>query len=114
MRFVRVALQGGADVTVHIGWSALDRKCVQTPITNIFCAEDAGNRGNRVNEDFSDAADTFNISVTANGQVCAQRTDSPHCSWMDHGSQYFVQSSTGGATIVAVAQAPTCKVSALG
>jgi hypothetical protein len=61
-------------VEVHIGNSGDNKKCVDMP-QPVHCTEDAGNRGTRINEDYTEAGDTFKIWVSSD-KVCAKRTDS--------------------------------------
>ncbi|CAK0884819.1 unnamed protein product, partial [Prorocentrum cordatum] len=62
-------------VVVSIGMSSASQKCVAA-VGPMSCAVDAGDRGIRVNADFSSSADVFHISVANVTQVCAQRAES--------------------------------------
>jgi len=60
------------NITVTFGWSATNKKCV--PKIGMICSSDTGNRGNRVNTDYTWAGDSF--AITSNGkEVCARRTN---------------------------------------
>jgi len=62
-------------VSVTIGKSSSNTKCVSDP--GVACPSDAGDKGKRLNTDFSHASDRFNIT-SATGQVCAKRLDQSH------------------------------------
>jgi len=59
---------------VTIGASRGNKKCVWMP--NTICPDDAGNKGKRLNTDYPDAKDTFDITHENQGDICARRTDS--------------------------------------
>lgn len=59
-------------VTVTIGSSDDTEKCVDSD--PVLCNTDAGNKGKRLNEDWPDADDSFEITVKL-GKVCAKRAD---------------------------------------
>jgi len=62
-------------ITVTIGGSnGQNTKCVPFH-REVSCASDAGNKGNRVNTDYPNANDAFEIT-TPGAEVCARRTDS--------------------------------------
>jgi len=65
-------------VTVTIGSSASNKKCVDYLVDS--CEGDAGDKGKRVNTDWSDAGDRFTITVEG-GQVCAKREGCNGCAW---------------------------------
>jgi len=60
-------------IPVTIGTSGSNKKCVHRD--NVFCAEDAGIRGKRLNPDFSDANDTFSVHSASDGAICITRLD---------------------------------------
>merc|ERR1719265_2019574 len=62
-----------ATVDVLFGKSSSNTKCVNAP-GPVTCAVDAGDFGNRLNTDYSQARDTWEIT-TDGSQVCARRTD---------------------------------------
>lgn len=66
-------------IQVNIGRSGGNRKCVNAPQA-VSCDSDAGDRGNRVNNDHANAGDSFDVEVVGN-QVCASRTDRPDLGW---------------------------------
>jgi len=58
---------------VTIGRSSTNKKCVTKP--NTVCPSDAGDKGKRVNQDFANARDSFDITGEGNS-ICARRKDS--------------------------------------
>lgn len=63
-------------VQIYIGNSQSNTRCVTTPVP-VVCAQNSGHSGNRINNDYQSAADTFSFEVTGY-QVCASRTDVGH------------------------------------
>lgn len=70
--------EGSASLRVFIGKSEHENeKCVHATVPNLLCDVDSGHPGIRVNTDYSNAPDTFHVTV--NGfEVCARRTDVNH------------------------------------
>ena len=64
---------------VVIGASSSRTKCVTVEVP-VVCAADAANRGKRVNTDYADADDTFEIT-TEGPEVCARRIGGDSDSW---------------------------------
>lgn len=63
-------------IPVQIGSSIRsNKKCVNVNNGGVVCAKDAGNRGKRLNKDYANAGDTFDITGEP-GKICAKRTDS--------------------------------------
>jgi hypothetical protein len=65
-------------IPLTIGSSGSNKKCVSDP--GVVCPSDAGDPGKRLNTDYSNAGDTFDITSAA-GSICAKRTDMPRNGW---------------------------------
>merc|ERR1712008_573534 len=62
-------------IALHIGSSGSNKKCVKAP--GVVCPSDAGDPGKRLNRDYRNAGDTFDIT-TIHGHICAKRKDRSH------------------------------------
>eukprot|EP00427_Karlodinium_veneficum_P049680 CAMPEP_0169229900 /NCGR_PEP_ID=MMETSP1016-20121227/25632_1 /TAXON_ID=342587 /ORGANISM="Karlodinium micrum, Strain CCMP2283" /LENGTH=261 /DNA_ID=CAMNT_0009308813 /DNA_START=70 /DNA_END=853 /DNA_ORIENTATION=- len=71
-RFAVLVEKGSA--TVYIGDSTVREKCVTNAVP-VSCAEDAGNRGKRLNDQKLAYDDKFSITVKGGTTVCARRLD---------------------------------------
>lgn len=67
-----------SEFEVQIGSSGPNRRCVNHPVP-VQCNQNAGNRGVRINNDYANAGDRFDIQVENGGRrVCARRLDAGH------------------------------------
>merc|ERR1719446_330086 len=67
------------DIQINFGKSSQNRRCVDAP-SPVACAVNAGNRGKRVNTDYRNAGDAFEIAMEGR-QVCARRLDRTDLGW---------------------------------
>jgi len=63
-------------VVVTVGRSTTNTKCVSAG--GVFCPPDSGDKHKRVNRDHWNANDDFDVTIAADGDVCATRTDASH------------------------------------
>merc|ERR1711956_100882 len=75
---LRITPKKWATKKITIGKSGRNKKCVSGP--GFRCEKNAGNKGKRVNKDYRNAPDKFEISYSG-GKVCAHRLDRPGHGW---------------------------------